>query len=214
MTTIKQYTPVQGYSQFIHPEEFGIAKLHFGILNLSAHSTYFDHTDDCEVVLITLGGKCTLLVGHNGNKANGTLGERPNVFNGKASVAYIPHHTTYEILTQTDSVEIAIGKTPSHSDIAAVILNPGYVYTDENYQLYFSEDDTPTELDGEVISFYRFQDENETTTVHLIDNVGNKENIVLGNNQILFIPEKYKARLISNEDNCYQLSIRSVTPLQ
>ena len=80
MSASKNYTPTDGYTEIVKPGEMGITKLHFGILTLTSKSTFFDHSDDTEVALIALGGDCTLLVGHNGNKAYGILGERPGMY--------------------------------------------------------------------------------------------------------------------------------------
>ena len=214
MPVIKQYKTTDGYTPLIGHGELGITNLHFGILNLDPESTYFDHSDDCEVALIVLGGQCTLLVGHNGNKANGILGERANVFDGDACVAYIPHHTTYEVITNKARVEIAICKTPSYSDIAAVILEAGEVETETDYQLRIIENNILTEWIGEAVSFFRFHDENGSATLQLIDPANKTTRIVLSNNNLIVLPEKTRAHLITYEGKCYQLLITLSTPLQ
>ncbi len=214
MPALKHYTTTVGYTPLIDPGEFGITNLHFGILNLTPESTFFDHSNDCEVALIALGGQCTLLVGHNGNKANGILGERADVFDGDASVAYIPHHTTYEIITRSDWVEIAICKTPSYLDTAAVILEAGKIETETNYQLRIIENDNSTEWVGEAVCFYRFKEEKGSATLKIIDSAKKTARIVLHNNNLLVIPEKTRARLINYEGVCYQLLITHSTPLR
>ncbi len=214
MLTSKHYTTHEGYTPLIGPGELGITNLHFGILNLPPDSTFFDHSDDCEVALIALGGQCTLLVGHNGNKANGVLGERANVFDGDACVAYIPHHTTYEVITNRNGVEIAICKTPSYLDSAAVLLEAGKIEVETDYQLRIIENNVSNEWVGEAICFYRFQDENGSATLQLINPEKKKARIVLHNNDLLVIPEATRARLIIGKGVCYQLSITHSTPLQ
>ena len=210
----KHYTTADGYTHLINPGELGITNLHFGILNLAPESTFFDHSDDCEVVLIALGGQCTLLVGHNGNKANGILGARADVFDGDACVAYIPHHTTYEVITNRNKVEIAICKTPSYVDTAAVILDAGKIETETNYQLRIIENDITSEWVGEAICFYRFQDRNGSATLQLIDSAKKTARTVLHNNDLLVLPEKTRARLISYEGVYYQLLIAHAISLQ
>lgn len=207
MYLTKQYTSTEGLSNLINPGEFGFSKLHFGILNLSPHATFFDHSDDCEVVLIALGGQCTLLVGHNGNKANGILGKRADVFDGDACIAYIPHHTTFEIITNTDRVEIAICRTQSHSDSAAIILDAGEKVTDAKYQLRIRENDFSSEIAGEAICLYRFKDGTNSVTLQVVDSDKNVKRTDLHHNDILVIPENARARLISYENVCYQLMI-------
>ena len=208
MSVSKHYTPTQGYTPLIDPGDFGIRHLHFGILNLPPNSTYFDHSDDCEVALITLGGQCRLLVGHNGNKANGILGKRADVFDGKASGAYIPHHTTYEVITTSDKVEIAICRTPSYKDVAAIILDPGEIATETEYHLRFIENDTPTECVGEAICFFRFLNENGSALYQVVDGENNKTRTILRNNDLLLLPEKTHARMISSEGPSYQFIIK------
>ena len=192
MPVSKSYTPTNGYIPIVKPGEMGITKLHFGILTLTPESTFFDHSDDTEVALIALGGDCTLLVGHNGNKAYGILGERPDVFHGEACIAYIPHHTTYEILTNASGIEIAVCKIPSHAESAAVILEAGEAVGEDGTHLRVSENIFSEDLEAgvngftiptgeEAICFHRFLDGNgvvtfdiahgtETTRAHLYHN--------------------------------------------
>ena len=213
MSVFEHYTPTQGYTHLVDPGVSAISNLHFGILNLSPNSTYFDHSDDCEVALITLGGQCRLLVGHNGNKANGVLGKRKDVFSGDACIAYIPDHTTYEIITTSDWVEIAICKTASYSDIAAMILDSGKIETESGYQIHFTENANPTELAGEAISFFRFQHENGTVTVQIFEGEQKKERSVLTNNDLLLLSEKSRAQLIYSVGRSYQLSVSRFTSI-
>ena len=213
MSVFKHYTPTEGYTHLVDPGEFGISHLHFGILNLSPNSTYFDHSDDCEVALLALGGQCTLLVGHNGNKANGVLGKRKDVFSGDACVAYIPHHTTYEVITTSNRVEIVICKTVSYSDIAAIILDSGKIETELGYQLRFTENKIPTILGGEAICFFRFQDANGTVTFQIVGGEKRNKRTVLTNNDLLLLSEQARAQLIYSEGKSYQLLISRFTSL-
>ena len=207
MSVFKRYTPTEGYTHLVAPGDFGISNLHFGILNLSPNSTYFDHSDDCEVALLALGGECTLLVGHNGNKANGVLGKRQDIFSSDACIAYIPHHTTYEVITTSNRVEIVICKTVSHSDIAAIILDSGKIETELGYQLRFTENNTPTNLRGEAICFFRFQDVDGAVTFQIVDGENKKTRTVLTNNDLLLLSEQAHAQLIYSEGKLYQLLI-------
>ena len=214
MSTSKHYTPTQGYTHLIDPGEYGIRNLHFGILNLSPNSTYFDHSGDCEVVLIALEGHCRLLVGHNGNKANGDLGKRKDVFVGEACLAFIPHHTTFEIITTSDSVEIAFCKTASLSEAAAVILNAGERPNDLNYKLCIAENEFETEWIGEGFCFYRFIDAKGTATVNLVDSENRSARVVISHNDLLVISEQTRARLLEYDGIFYQLSVVQSTHLQ
>ena len=163
-------------------------------------------------MLIPLTGRCTLLVGHSGNKANGVLGARETVFETEGCAAFIPHHTTYEILPQSQNVEIAVCKTPSHHDAAAVINPSGPIETPPNYQLHIVENGTASEWIGEAVGFHRFQDEIGSATI-LADQTEEKQiQTYLHHNDLLVIPEKTRARMVDCQGVLYQLMI-SRTPL-
>ena len=208
MSASKNYTPTDGYTEIVKPGEMGITKLHFGILTLTSKSTFFDHSDDTEVALIPLGGSCTLLVGHNGNKAYGTLGQRRDVFHGEACIAYIPHHTTYEVLTHETGVEIAVGKVQSHSESAAVILREGETIGEDETRLriwenVFSEG-SDVRVNGEAVCFQRFRD---TGGVAVYDVTRTIETVraQVYHNDVFIVPEHDSIVLLMSEGIGYQL---------
>ena len=203
MSARKSYTPTEGYTQIVKPDEMGITKLHFGILNLTPQTTFFDHSDNTEVALIALGGHCTLLVGHNGNKAYGVLGDRPDVFQDKACVAHIPHHTTYEMLVEEVGIEVAVCKVESHSESAAVILEAGETAAEHETHLriweYVLSDDVDVNAKNahlpptgsEAICFHRSLDAGGTTVVDITRAADDKTTtrVQLDNNDILTLSE-------------------------
>ena len=208
MSASKNYTPTDGYTEIVKPCELGITKLHFGILTLTARSTFFGHSDDTEVALIALGGSCTLLVGHNGNKAYGILGQRCDVFDGEACIAYIPHHTTYEILTHETGVEIAVCSIESHSESAAVILREGETIGEDETHLriwehVFSEG-SDVRVNGEAICFQRFRD---TDGVAVYDVTRTIETVRarVYHNDVLTVPEQDQVILLTSGRGSYQL---------
>ena len=218
MSASKNYTPTNGYTEIVKPGEMGITKLHFGILRLTSEATFFDHSDDTEVALIALGGNCTLLVGHNGNKANGILGERPDVFHGEACVAYIPHHTTYEILANESGIEIAVCKVPSHSESAAVILEAGEAVGEDKTHLRISENVFLDDLEAstnaptipakaEAICFHRFLDGNGDVT---FDIAHSTETIraQLYHNDVFVVSENDNVVALTSEGSGYQLWVQ------
>ena len=203
MSVSKNYIPTQGYTEIVKPGDRGITQLHFGMLTLTPQTTFFDHSDNTEVALIALTGHCTLLVGHNGNKANGVLGERSDVFQGEACIAYIPHHTTYEIIVGEIGVEVAVCKVESHSESAAVILAAGETIQEDQTHLKIWEnvwsDDvdggprnahiTPTE--GEAICLHRAPDMESTTLFGITRTADPKKTarVQLYNNDVLMLSE-------------------------
>ena len=219
MSVSKNYTPTNGYTEIVKPGELGITKLHFGILSLTPETTFFDHSDDTEVALIALGGSCTLLVGHNGNKAYGILGERPDVFQGEACIAYIPHHTTYEVLTNETGVEIAVCKVPSHSESAAVILEAGEAVDEDETHLRIWEnvfsDDLAASVRGaptipgasEAICLHRFRN-TEGVAVFNVTRTAGAARVQLYHNDVFAVPEQDSIVLLTSEGVGYQLWVQ------
>ena len=216
MLASKNYTPTNGYTEIVKPGEMGITKLHFGILSLTPEATFFDHSDDTEVALIALGGNCTLLVGHNGNKAYGILGERRDVFQGDACIAYVPHHTTYEILANETDVEIAVCKVPSHSESAAIILEAGEtVNIDETHlsirEHTFSDAHTsdahtiPTGV--EAICLHRFRNADGVAVFNVTRTTGTAR-VRLYHNDVFAVPEQDSVVLLMSKGIGYQLWVQ------
>ncbi|MDE0682233.1 MAG: 5-deoxy-glucuronate isomerase [Candidatus Poribacteria bacterium] len=219
MSASKNYTPTNGYTEIVKPGEMSITKLHFGVLSLTPEATFFDHSDDTEVALIALGGDCTLLVGHNGNKANGVLGERPDVFQGEACIAYIPHHTTYEVLANETGVEIAVCKVPSHSESAAVILEAGETVNQDETHLSIRENTFSEDLDvsasdahmiptgAEAICLHRFQNADGVAIFDVTRNTGIAR-VQLYHNDVFAVPEQESIVLLTSEGVGYQLWVQ------
>ncbi len=211
MSASKNYTPTDGYTEIVKPGEMGITKLHFGILTLTSKSTFFDHSDDTEVALIALGGSCTLLVGHNGNKAYGTLGQRRDVFHGEACIAYIPHHTTYEVLTHETGVEIAVCKIQSHSESAAVILREGETIGEDETRLriwenVFSEG-SDVRVNGEAVCFQRFRDA-DGVAVYDVTRTIETVRARVHHNDVFTVPEPDSLVTLTSKGIGYQLWVQ------
>ena len=197
----------------------GITKLHFGILNLAPETTFFDHSDDTEVALIALGGHCTLLVGHNGNKAYGILGERPDVFHGEACVAHIPHHTTYEVLASEAGIEVAVCKVPSYAESAAIILEAGETVDAGETHLRIWEstlsgdsevgarDTQIMRAEGEAICLHRFRDVGGVAIFDITRTVGTVR-VRLYHNDVLAVPEQDNIVGLASEGVGYQLWVQ------
>ena len=222
MSIRKNYTPTEGYTEIVKPGEMGITKLHFGILNLTPQTTFFDHADDTEVALIALGGHCTLLVGHNGNKAYGVLGERPSVFEGAACVAHIPHHTTYEMLVGDVGIEVAVCKVGSHSESAAVILAAGETAAEQETHLRIWENVASEGLDvrtsdprviparGEAVCLYRSLDVNGRAVFDITRTVDEERTarVRLSDNDVLMLSEQEGIVSVTSEGVGYQLWVQ------
>ena len=101
----------EGYNQILDGYH-GEMGLRFGLLRLTRGSTYNGNAGDCELGFVILQGHCDLEVTGDGKQESWhNLGSRRNVFDGKATSAYIPPNTAYHVIA-TDNVEIAIGGVP------------------------------------------------------------------------------------------------------
>ncbi len=204
----KRYHHTDGYTRLVERGEMGLTRLEFGMLNLRAGGAFFEDTADNEVALIVLGGRCELLVGHNGNKAHGIIGERPNVFHGEAYRAYIPHRTTYELLAHHEvPVEVALCKAPSHLETAAAILGPGDDFDKSDHTLIIGENPIPS-ISGEAIYFYRF-DPVEGCANQRIHNEDRSFDQVISarHNDVLALPQGYHAVSLESRGRLYCLWI-------
>jgi 5-deoxy-glucuronate isomerase len=207
MNLYKKYRPEAGYTRIIENGEMRIIGLNFSILNLGVGESFFEDTGDNEVMLVLLGGQCELLVGHNGNKAHGLIGDRADVFDGEAYRASIPYRTTYEILAHDDPVEVAICKTPSFLETAAVILEPGDDFNRGEHALIVNE--APAHLiSGEAICFYRLTPADGHASQRIYSEIGSfEQSMSVRHNNVLALPKGYHAELAKSEAQLYCLRI-------
>ena len=207
MNLYKKYKPDKGYTRIIESGQMGITGLDFGILNLDVGESFFEDTGDNEVMLVVLGGQCELLVGHNGNKAHGLIGDRTDVFEGEAYRASIPFRTTYEILAHDEPVEVAVCKAPSFLETAAVILEPGDDFNRGEHALIVSEIPAHS-TSGEAICFYRLTPAAGHVSQRIYSEVDAFEQSVhICHNNVLALPKGYHAELAGVEARLYCLQI-------
>ena len=207
MNLYRKYKPDKGYTRIIESGQMGITELDFGILNLGVGESFFEDTGDNEVMLVVLGGQCELLVGHNGNKAHGLIGDRADVFEGEAYRASIPYRTTYEILAHEETVEVAVCKAPSFLETAAVILEPGDDFNLGEHALIANE--TPTRLiSGEAICFYRLTPADGHASQRIYSEIDAfEQSVSIRHNDVLALPKDYHAELAEVETRLYCLGI-------
>lgn len=112
----------QGYQAVIDQSCKVLEYCHFDLLRLSAGESYKGETGDFETVLVILGGKATFTVeGQTWEK----VGERENVFSGKATSLYIPIHTSYEVKEAAEeTVEIAVCKVRAEEKHKPFLVTP------------------------------------------------------------------------------------------
>ncbi|MDI3481777.1 MAG: 5-deoxy-glucuronate isomerase [Tepidanaerobacteraceae bacterium] len=96
-----------------------------GVLKLDANKSYCAKSEGNEVVLVILSGKAHVKV--YGNYFE-NLGERDDVFSGKATAVYIPKDSSYEVTEARGSqVEIAVLSSPAEKKFAPFVVTPGEV---------------------------------------------------------------------------------------
>ncbi len=134
MEYLKHYQPKNGFTKISTIGDGDLKLTEFGIINLKKGDEYKDKTGKSEVVLIVLGGKCSV----SGDGFNfESVGGRANVFSGKPHSVYIPCGRNYKINGTTD-VEIAWTASPSELKIEPYMISPEQVKDvhlgKENYQ--------------------------------------------------------------------------------
>src|SRR5512145_1696761 len=94
--------------------------LDFGLLKLTAGSTYEAATPGREILAVILSGKATFEIdGKRFEKAGG----RPNVFSGKPHSVYIPAGAKFSICAES-AVEIGLPSAPSDLAIDPYVIAP------------------------------------------------------------------------------------------
>jgi 5-deoxy-glucuronate isomerase len=121
----KEYRGGEGYTCLSGPGNSSLSMLQFGILELSAGTTFVFDTAETEAAFLILGGTCDFT-------CDGTrwakVGVRRTVFEGKAATAYFPRRKKVEIAAVT-KVKIAVIQSPIEEDTPPYLVNPGDVKT-------------------------------------------------------------------------------------
>ncbi len=131
---LRSYKKADGFTRISSIGDGDLKLIEFGIINLKNGQLYSGDSGAGEVVLIVLGGKCSVS-GPGFEFKN--IGERKDVFSGKPHTVYIPCQTSYVITAETD-VEIAWAASPSNLKTPAYVIAPEQVKEvhlgKENYQ--------------------------------------------------------------------------------
>ncbi|MFZ5816504.1 MAG: 5-deoxy-glucuronate isomerase [Bacillota bacterium] len=93
------------------------------LLRLDEGESYTGETGAEEIVLVILGGRARISAA---GQDLGILGERANVFAGRAHAVYVPCHTGYSV-TGASAVEIAICRAPSEKPGRVQVVTPDQV---------------------------------------------------------------------------------------
>jgi 5-deoxy-glucuronate isomerase len=88
----------QGYIEVIRPGFAGLKRLSLGVLTLEEGTQYASETGDREAGLVVLGGRCRV---EAGDAAFPEVGDRSDVFSGKAHAVYLPPRTGFQVTALT-----------------------------------------------------------------------------------------------------------------
>lgn len=94
----------------------------FGLVNLQNRESHEARTDNEEVVLVIISGKCNIKVG---DMEFNDLGGRKDVFSGKPTSVYVPINSTYSIEESLGfSVEIAVVSSKAEKQFKPFVVKP------------------------------------------------------------------------------------------
>ena len=109
MRFLRQYRPAPGLTKIVRKRQMGLKLTEFGIIQMRKGEESTLANGSNETALVVLGGKCVV---SGGNFEFRNVGDRKDVFSGKAHAVYIPCKNTYEIKALT-KLEIAWMQSPS-----------------------------------------------------------------------------------------------------
>lgn len=112
--------PGQGLRWIVKRRHQDLNHIDFGLVELAPGEVLRDGTKDEEAVVYLFGG--TVTVSGEGFDF-GTVGERADVFGGKASAVYLPPHSRYVIEAKT-AVRAAICRTPATAGGPVRVIRP------------------------------------------------------------------------------------------
>ena len=117
------WAPIPGYSEIVKPGDARLQQTYFGIVCLSAGESYTAAAEAKETALVVLNGTCAVR-GEGFDFEN--LGQRQDVFSGKAATVYLPGGNGYTIEATTD-VEVAVCRADSDRTGEPLVIQPDAV---------------------------------------------------------------------------------------
>ncbi len=121
-----KYQPAQGFQQVVSPDNSDLNFLDFGLLRLSEGQSFEAPAQpERETALVLLGGKADLSAG---DEEFSSVGQRANVFDGRASALYVPRNTAWRVSALSD-LEIAVCTAPCKNDHPVRLITPDDVYS-------------------------------------------------------------------------------------
>ncbi len=104
----------------VTPDSAGWEYVGFEVLRLGEGRAVERRTDDTEVCLVVLSGRCTVSTDEGEWRG---IGERESVFDGAPYAVYLPPGVEYEIESVTN-VEVAVASAPAERGVEPYLIRP------------------------------------------------------------------------------------------
>lgn len=127
--------PYHGLQHVIEPADGGL--MSFDLLKLKAGEEYAQQSGIYEIALVILSGKAEVSVDGQGFK---DLGQRADVFSGRATTVYIPRDSDYKILAISDDFEAALCHVEAEKKYASFVITPEEVVVNYRGDLIWKRD--------------------------------------------------------------------------
>lgn len=113
--------PTGKYRQIVPPGTMRF--LDFARLNLHKGERYSGQTGQREYVLDFFSGTASITVEHSrwGKQAFSGAGGRPDVFAGPPAMLYLPPQSAYEIVSNSDGLDVGLFSAPSQAQVSAIL---------------------------------------------------------------------------------------------
>lgn len=108
----------------VTPEETQWEFLHFAARRMKRGEQWNHNTGDSEFALVILGGVCSVQ-SSRGNWED--IGRRPDVFQGLPYALYLPRHTEFSLVSQSDVLDVAYGWCATDKDHTPQLITPDQV---------------------------------------------------------------------------------------
>jgi len=116
--------PQHGYATIISREQAGLQYLQFGLLRLAERATWDGSTAGFEAALVILGGHCDI---ESDLQSWPNLGERGNVFEGKATAVYLPPGCAFSVRALEGGTQLAVCQAVAQAGGSPQVVRPAEV---------------------------------------------------------------------------------------
>ncbi|RXY99167.1 5-deoxy-glucuronate isomerase [Fictibacillus sp. S7] len=121
MSCLFKSLEVTGYQDIIKEDNDILNFLALGKIVLTEGETFTTQTGNYETALVILSGMATI---SSEQEKWGNLGGRSDVFDGKATVVYIPYQSEYLVIAETTFLQIAVCKVKAENKFSPFVIRP------------------------------------------------------------------------------------------